>query len=179
MRLDDPNKPIPLHLGPLEALTEAELGSTPPGPTLVKAKAHKSWIQYIGKDLKPKYMQVHDVLAIRDAFHRWAVYGVDENQHPVRIVYDLRPGREFSGSFEGIRELQFPEVIHLVKAGVIKGEGGRPISTIKGLMDIADEPWRNLFMQKTRLAAASGISLSEIEQQIFAEPVASSAQRRN
>lgn len=167
------------HLLMLESITEAALGSTTPGPTLIKAKNDKSWIQYFDAQKKPRYMQVHDVLSVRDAFHRWAVYGVDEAQIPVRIAYDLRPGREFSDTFNGVRELQFGEVIQLVRAGVIKGEGGAPISTIKGLMDIADEQWRSLLMQKSREAAASGISLSAIEQQIFAEPGASSAQRRD
>lgn len=167
------------HILMLEAITEAALGSEPPGPTLIKAKSDKSWIQYFDKQQKPRYMQVHNVLSIRDVYHSWAVYGVDEQQLPLRIAYDLRPGRESSKAFDGIRELQFPEVIQLVKAGVIKGEGGAPISDLKSLMDIADEPWRNLLMTKSREAAASGISLSAIEKQIFAEPSASSAQRRN
>lgn len=165
------------HFLMLEAIMEAELGSTRPGPVLIKAKHDKNWIAYFDK-ANPRYMQVHDVRLDRDALHRWAIYGVNEKQMPIRTLYDLRPGREYSDTFEGIRELAFGEVIPLVKAGVIKGEGGAPITSLDGLMRIADEPWRNLFTQKTREIAANGISLAQIEKQIFAEPSASSAQRR-
>lgn len=157
---------------------EAALGAATPGPTLIKSKHDKSWIMYIDSNMKPRYMQVHDVRSDREEYHRWAVYGVDEKQMPMRLLYDLRPGREFSKTFEGIRELSFGEVIQLVKSGVIKGEGGTPISTLDGLMRIADESWHNLLLQKSREAAANGISLAQIEKQIFAEPTASSAQRR-
>lgn len=162
-----------------EAIMEAELGSIRPGPMLIKAKHDKNWIVYIDKNLKPRYMQVHDVRLTRDAYHRWVVYGADEQQMPTRILYDLRPGREYSDSFDEIRELSFGEVIQLAKTGVIRGEGGAQISTLTGLMQIADEPWRKLLLQKTREAAVNGISLAEIEKQLFAEPSASSAQRRN
>lgn len=160
-----------------EAILEAELGSNRPGITLLKAKHDKNWIQYLEGN-KPRYMQVHDVRTDREAYHRWAVIGVDENQMPIRLLYDLRPGGEYSDTFEGIRELSFGEVIQLARTGVIKGEGGSPIATLDGLMRIADEPWRNLLLQKSREAAANGISLAQIEKQIFAEPTASSAQRR-
>ncbi len=166
------------HLLLAEALMEAELGGMTPGPELLKAKHNKSWVQFVGNDMKPHYMQVHDVRLDRDAYHRWVVYGADESQTPIRLLYDLRPGREHSNSFSEIRCLDFGEVIQLAKTGVIKGEGGAQIATLDGLMQIADEPWRNLLMQKTREFAANGISLAEIEKQIFAEPRASSAQRR-
>lgn len=161
-----------------EALMEAELGAVKAGPILIKAKHDKNWVSYIDKNSKQRYMQVHDVRQDRDAFHRWAIYGVDENQMPMRLSYDLRPGREHSDNFGDVRELQFGEVIQLARNGVIKGEGGTPISTLDGLMQIADEPWRKLLLQKSRDAAMNGISLADIEKQIFAEPRASSAQRR-
>jgi hypothetical protein len=167
------------HFLMAEALMEAELGSIRPGPILIKAKHDKNWVAYIDKNMKPRYMQVHDVRLARDAYHRWVVYGVDEQQMPTRIQYDLRPEREHSDNFEEVRELSFGEVIQLAKAGVIKGEGGAQISTLDGLMQIADESWRKLLLQKTREAAANGISLGEIEKQIFQQDKsATSAQRR-
>lgn len=155
-----------------------ELGGVRPAHLLIKAKHDLSWIEYVDAEGNTKFMQVHDVRSARDAHGRWAIYGVDQDGAPVHELYDLRHGYEHSGSFSGIRELAFGEIVKLAQQGVIKGEGGKPINSLSGLMQIADEPLRKLLMKKAKEAKAGGPSLEDIEKQIFAEPTASSAQKR-
>lgn len=155
-----------------------ELGGVRPAHLILKAKHDFSWIEYVDAEGNTKFMQVHDVRSARDAHGRWAVYGVDQDGSPVHELYDLRHGYEHSGAFSGIRELGFGEIVKLAQQGVIKGEGGKPITTLSGLMQVADEPLRKLIAKKAKEAAVGGPSLEDIEKQIFAEPTASSAQKR-
>jgi hypothetical protein len=155
-----------------------ELGGTRPAHILIKAKHDLSWVEYVDAEGNSKYMQIHDVRSARDAFGRWAIYGVDQNGEPVHELYDLRHGYEHSGSFSGVRELMYGEIVKLVQQGVIRGEDGKPIKTLSGLMQVADEPLRKLIMKKAKEAKAGGPSLEDIEKQMFAEPTASSAQKR-
>lgn len=155
-----------------------ELGGIRPAHLLIKAKHDFSWIEYTDAEGNTKFMQVHDVRSARDAHGRWAVYGVDQDGQPVHELYDLRHGYEHSGAFSGIRELAYGEIVKLVQQGVIKGQGGKPIKTLAGLMQIADEALRKLIMKKMKEAKLGGPSLEAIEKQMFAEPAASSAQKR-
>lgn len=155
-----------------------ELGGIRPAHLLVKAKHDSSWIEYVDDEGNTKFMQVHDVRSARDAYGRWAVYGVDQNGDPVHELYDLRHGFEHSGTFSGIRELQFGEIVKLAQQGVIRGKDGKEIQTLSGLMQIADEPLRVMIMKKAKEAKAGGPPLADIEKQLFAEPTASSAQKR-
>lgn len=155
-----------------------ELGGIRPAHLLVKAKNDASWIEYVDNEGNTKFMQVHDVRSARDAFGRWAVYGIDQKGEPVHELYDLRHGYEHSGTFSGIRELQFGEIVKLAQQGVIRGEGGKQIQTLAELMQIADEPLRAMINKKMREARAGGPSLAAIEKQLFAGPAKSSAQKR-
>ena len=155
-----------------------ELGGIRPAHLLIKAKNDASWIEYVDSEGNTKFMQVHDVRSARDAFGRWAVYGIDEKGDPVHELYDLRHGYEHSGTFSGMRELMSGELVRLVQQGVIRGKDGKEIKTLSGLTQIADEPLRKMIMKKAREAKAGGPSLADIEKQLFAGPTASSAQKR-
>lgn len=155
-----------------------ELGGIRPAHLLVKAKHDSSWIEYVDAEGNTKFMQVHDVRSARDAYGRWAVYGIDQNGDAVHELYDLRHGFEHSGTFSGIRELQFGEIVKLAQQGVIRGKDGKEIQTLGGLMQIADEPLRKMIIKKAKEAKAGGPPLADIEKQLFAEPTASSAQKR-
>lgn len=166
----------------LESVSNApvteELGGIRPAHLLIKAKHDSSWIEYVDDEGNTKFMQVHDVRSARDTYGRWAVYGVDQNGDPVHELYDLRHGFEHSGTFSGIRELLFGEIVKLAQQGVIRGKDGKEITTLSGLMQIADEPLRKMIMKKAKEAKAGGPPLAAIEKQLFAEPAASSAQKR-
>ena len=161
-----------------DVLVAEELGGMRPAHLLIKAKNDSSWIEYVDSEGNTKFMQVHDVRSARDAFGRWAVYGVDQKGDPVHELYDLRHGYEHSGTFSGIRELMYGEIVKLAQQGVIRGEDGKEIKTLSGLMQIADEPLRMIIAKKMKEARAGGPSLEDIEKQLFAEPTASSAQKR-
>lgn len=155
-----------------------ELGGIRPAHLLIKAKHDSSWVEYTDAEGTTKFMQVHDVRSARDTYGRWAVYGADQKGEPVHELYDLRQGFEHSGTFSGIRELDFKEVVRLAQQGVIRGKDGKEINTLSGLMQIADEPLRKMIVKKHREAKAGGPSLAQIEKAMFAEPTASSAQKR-
>jgi hypothetical protein len=155
-----------------------ELGGIRPAHLLVKAKHDSSWVEYVDAEGNTKFMQIHDVRSARDKYGRWAVYGVDQNGDPVHELYDLRQGFEHSGTFSGIRELEHKEIVRLAQQGVIRGKDGKEINTLSGLMQIADEPLRKLLIKKHKEAKVGGPSLAQIEKQLFADPTASSAQKR-
>jgi len=159
-----------------EPLVE-ELGGIRPAHILVKAKHDSSWIEYADDEGNLKYMQVHDVRSARDSFGRWVVYGVDQDGKPAQELYDLRHDSEHSHTFNGVRELEFGEIVKLAKRGVIKSVDGQPIQSLADLMKIADEPLRKLILKKAKEAKAGGPSLAEIDKQLFGDKK-SSVQRR-
>lgn len=161
-----------------DQMVTEQLGGVRPAHILIKAKHDSSWIEYADAEGNTKYMQVHDVRSARDSYGRWAVYGIDQDGQPVHELYDLRHGFEHSSTFYGVRELMYGEIVKLVKRGVIRGSDGKAINSLSGLMQIADEPLRLIIQKKAKEAQMGGPSLADIEKQIFAEPTASSAQKR-
>lgn len=162
-----------------QVLMEAELGTERPGLLLLKALRGASWISFSDKDGNRHLMQVHEIRQARQVPNRWVIYGSDHTSKAIRIEYDLRGGQEFSDNFRDLEEVPFGIIIQYAKQGRVLGMDGKPIQTLDGLVSIADEPWRKLIMRKKRHASRGGVSLQDIEKRIFAEPKASSAQRRN
>lgn len=162
-----------------QTLMEAELGTERPGILLLKALRAASWISFSDKDGRRHLMQIHEIRQARQVPNRWIIYGSDHTSKEMRIEYDLRGGQEFSDNFQDLEEVPFGIIIQYAKQGKVLGIDGKPIRTLDGLVGIADEPWRKLIMRKKRHANRGGVSLQDIEKRIFAEPKASSAQRRN